>query len=170
MNRKNDIQIKENYIGGRQGYAYTFNSGKIKTIKIDLDKNQEYDNYKSWRDNIKVNKKTSRSEIDVVCSIGQTINLDGSSDWEITSCGCCLSASFGYSDLMGLADSANLPIVKEGDIVGLCLFSDKIKTAVVELFKVGRVDIFCQTVAKLIPLNADEMCNVKSDANAWCNR
>lgn len=168
--RTNDIQIKGNFIGGRQGYAYTFNSGKIKTVKIDLDKKQEYDTYKSWRDIIKVNKQTSRGSIDVTCSIGQTINADGTLVWEITSWGCCLSGSFGYSDLMELANSANLPIVQTEDIVGLCQFSDESKFAYVQLFKVGRVDINCQTVAKLIPLNDDEMQEVAEKANRWCNR
>jgi len=167
---KADVQIKKNFIGGRQGYAYTFNSGKIKTVKIDLGQYQEYRDCKKWRDVIKAHKQTSRFDIDKTCSIYHIFNDDGSDVWELSCAGAFLSNSFDFNDLMELANNANLPVVNEGDIVALFQFSDLAKAGCVQLFKVGKIDIHCSTVAKLIPLSDEEMKQIADDVQRWVNR
>ena len=160
-----DIVVSGNFIGGRQGYAYIFNSGKIKSVKCDLDKKQEYDSFHTY-DKIKVAIETKSHG--VMDHVGTVEWNNGK--WEIGQSGCCISSHFGFHDAMEMADNANLPIVMKGQIVALFQYSDSKRTCKIELCKVDHVNEFCTTLAGLRPLTDDEMQEVVQDVNNWVTR
>ena len=63
-----------------------------------------------------------------------------------------------------------MPKVHEGEIVALALYSKNMKAIVLQLYKIGKTDIFCQTVARLNELTDDEMAEVAKEADNWCKR
>ena len=164
--KKFDITVSGNCIGGRQGYAYILNSMQMPVIDVDLDKEQEYTTYHTYG---KVKALWSRNYTQYGMVAELALNTEGGKEkWELTQGGCCLKASFGYSDLRELMSEANLPRVKSGEWVALASHSDNNHIGFVRLFKVGRVDIHCQTVAELEPLTDEEMNTVLMSAETWC--
>ena len=161
-----DIKINGNVFGGRQGWAYICNSMRVPVLKADLDKEQEY----------KENGFCIYDDVQVVWNYrGAERNYIGTlevnkGEWSIGGSGACLHADFGFSDMMESIENANAPIVREGAIVAVALYSKALKVATLSLFKVGKVNINCMTIAKLIPLTGEEMQEVKADANRWCDR
>ncbi len=161
-----DIRVNGNSIGGRQGWAYVCNSGEIAVLKADLDASQEYNDYRQygkvraiWEYKNRENYKTCRLVND---------RCDGGNSWELKSGGCCLSASFTVYDAFDMIDDSQLPIVKRNGIVAVASYSKQSDSASIQLFKLSRVDINCQTVATLIPLTDDEMNDIKKRAEQWC--
>lgn len=163
MKRTNDIVVAANMIGGRQGWAYICNSGEVTVLKADLEKKQEYDDYKIYG---KV-KAADRRGLPHTCELVYN-ECDGKSRYELSSGGCCLSASFGYRDAMELIEEAGLQTVQKDDIVAVAEYTSK--TVMLKLFKISSVDIFCTTAAHFIPLTDEEMQEVVRNANRWCNR
>lgn len=164
MRHNNDIQINGNVIGGRQGWAYTCNSMKITVLKVDLDKEQEYKDYQTFEMvNVIWNYhgEESRADGQLECEKGE---------WSIGGFGACLHSQFTFSDMFESIESSNRQVIREGQIVALALFSKSLEVATLSLYKVGKVNIHCQTMAHLIPLTDEEMQEVKKNANDWCNR
>ena len=161
---RNDIQINGNTIGGRQGWAYVCNSMDIAVLKADLDKKQEYDDYKTFGD-VRViwNYRGTEST-----KVG-TLEVENGK-WGIGSAGCMLKAHFGFHDMMTSIEESNLPIIRANEVVAIALYSKENEVATLNLFRVGKVDINCMTVARLTPLSDEEMQEVKKDADRWCNR
>jgi hypothetical protein len=161
---KIDIQINGNVIGGRQGWAYICNSMRFAVLKADLDKEQEYKDFQTFG-NVKViwNYRGEENGANGTLEIS-----DGK--WKIGGHGCMLKASFGFSDMMDGIENANIPTVRKDDIVAIATYSKQYEVAVLSLFKVGRIDIHCTTMASLTPLTDEEMQAVKADAVRWCNR
>lgn len=162
--RTNDIKINGNVIGGRQGWAYICNSMKFAVLKADMEKEHEYDDYRVF-EKVRVVYSHRGSE-----SLSEAQLEVEKGEWFIGSWGCCIKSSFGFHDMMKSIEQANSPIIREGDVVAIALYSDKIEFASLSLFKVGKVDINCQVVARLNPLTDEEMQKVKDDADRWCNR
>ncbi len=163
---RNDIQINGNIIGGRQGWAYICNSMRFAVLKADMEKEQEFgaDGYSTFGDvrviwNYKGEESTARGILE--CENGE---------WKIGGWGCCIHSQFGFSDMMESINEANNPVIRKDDIVAIALFSQKSKFAVLNLFKVGKIDINCQTITRLTPLTDEEMQEIKKDADKWCNR
>ena len=163
--RLNDIQIYGNSISGRQGWAYTCNSGNIPILKVNLDAPQEYDDYQTfdmvriaWTDR---HGNESYSDGQLECSEGK---------WQIGGWGFGIHSQFGFSDMANLINRSQRQIIAAGQIVALACFSQKSKIATLNLYKVGKVDIFCQTIASLTPLTDAEMWEVTDAADRWCNR
>ena len=163
---KFEIIASGNFIGGRQGYAYILNSLKFPVIDIDLDTESEYGCYCEYS-KVRVLWSYGFKEYGKTTTVAHSTE-NGKDVWELTSGGACLSAHFGYSDLMELIDDAKAPIVKQGEVVALACHSEKAKKAFVQLFRVGRVDIHCITTATLNPLTDEEMAEVVKDAEFWC--
>lgn len=162
-----DVVTRGNSIGGRQGLAYVFNSGLVKTVKCDLDKPQEYEYVKEY-DRMKVNDG-GRYDLKVEGIVTHNIE-DGKDEWYIAGWGCMLKSDFGFYDVMQMANAANLPVVKNNDVVAVLEYSQEVKQATCKLFKVGRIDIHCTNMATLIPLTEEEMQEVKKQVVAWVNR
>lgn len=160
----NDIKVVKNMIGGRQGWAYICNSMKFAVLKADLDAPQEYPNYFEYG-NVKVVTKARAGERELAHE-GQLVCEDGV--YKITSGGCMLSGSFGFEDGMELIENANIPTMREGDIVAIARYSKQTRTALLLLYKVGKIDMFCQTMTRLTELTDDEMAQVAKDADRWC--
>lgn len=163
--RLNDIQILGHTISGRQGWAYTCNSREITVLKVNLDAPQEYDDYQTF-DMVRVawtdrKGNVSHSDGQLECSEGK---------WKIGGWGCGIHSQFGFYDMANLINNSQRQVVAEGQIVALAFYSQKSQVATLNLYKVGKVDIFCQTIANLIPLTDDEMQEVKDRADRWCNR
>ena len=91
-------------------------------------------------------------------------------EWSIGGFGACLHSQFTFSDMFESIESSNRQVIREGQIVALALFSKSLEVATLSLYKIGKVDIHCMTMAHLIPLTDEEMQEVKNDANDWCNR
>ena len=161
---RNDIQINGNVIGGRQGWAYTCNSMQITVLKVDLDREQEYEEYKTFdMVNVVWNYRGSESLTD-----GRLEVENG--EWSIGGFGACLHSQFGFHDMMKSIEASNRQVIREGQIVALAFFSKNFEVATLSLYKVGKVNIHCQTIAHLIPLTDEEMQEVKKNANDWYNR
>ena len=160
---KNDITLNANIIGGRQGFAYICNSRKYPVVKIDLEAEQKYDDYKTFG-KIRVLKPHRNNDLVVTSEIewekGEGFSLGGH--------GTCITSSFSFNDMEQLVEDANLPAVREGDIIALAITFKSIKHMNLALYRVGKVDIHCTTIANLIPLTDEEMKEVKADADAWC--
>lgn len=161
-----DVEVNGNEITGRQGLAYVFNSGEMHAIRCDLDKKQEYRAYKEYSE-IKVYDE--RRDLKSVGTVFHNL-CNGQEFWEIAGYGCCLHASFGFHNKMEMLDQVNLPVLKKDDIVAVVEFSKEEQSFSCKLFRVGKVDIFCSTMATLKPLTDDEMIAVRSDVIAWVNR
>ena len=163
---KYDIQTVGNNIGGRQGWAYVCNSGEVTVLKADLDKKQEYEEYKTFG-KARVTWNYRGHETFSTCELAYNA-CHGEPYWELTSWGCCLSASFGLHDALELIDDSQAPVVRKGEVIAIASYSTK--SAMLRLYKIEHVDIHCQCVAKLIPLSDEEMEEVKKNINKWLNR
>jgi hypothetical protein len=161
---RNDIKTFKNIISGRQGWAYICNSLQFTVIKADMNKPQEYEDYKVFS---KVRIATPFKGRDLL-STG-TLELEGD-NWSIGGYGCCIKAGFDFNDMMESIEEAGLPVVREHDIVAVAQYTKEFEIAALKLFRVGRVDIHCTTMAQLIPLTDEEMEGIAKDANDWCNR
>jgi len=168
---KADVKVIGNVISGRQGVAYVFNSGKIKSVIADIDAEQEYADrgYCRWKDVIKVHKDTTRYSLEKVGSLVEELDENKNVSWKITGGGSCLSASFGFEDVLEDAINANLPTVSTDDILAVAQISKKSKIYLISLFKVGSIDINCQVMARLTPLTDEEMKEVVAKINRWVN-
>lgn len=162
---KYDITVSGNIIGGRQGFAYICNSGKFAVLKADVEKEQEYEGFNQFEE-VKVERQTRSNN--ALHAVGTLVCENAK--WYITGGGACLHSSFGFSDMTSLVNNAQLPIVKENDIVAVALISKKCDFVWLNLYKVGRVDLNCITMATLTPLTEDEMNAVAKDAERWCDR
>lgn len=161
---KFDIKVAGNIIGGRQGWAYICNSNKYQVIKVNLDKEQEYESYQRF-DDVRVITNRGGRELLTTARL-----VRDAGKFKLTSWGTCISSSFGFEDAMELVEGANMPKVHEGEIVALALYSKDMKAIVLQLYKIGKTDIFCQTVARLNELTDDEMAEVAKEADNWCRR
>ena len=163
---KYDIQTKNNSIGGRQGWAYVCNSGEIPVLKADLDRKQEYDDFKKYG-NVRIVWNYRGREHYKVTTLEWNA-CDGEARWVLGSWGCCLSGSFGLSDALDMIEETQTPIVRAGQIVAIASYSSQ--KAYIQLYRVSdRVDINCQTVASFRPLTEEEMSEVKKNAVKWLN-
>lgn len=163
---KNEIIISSNIIGGRQGSAYICNSRRFRVFYIDLDMPQRYADFKAFCPCKVVYSTRNHGELDVVGQIEFNENK-----WQIGgNGGVCLSADFGFDDISKMVTNAGLQTVREGETVALAFVSRSCRVATLNLFKVGRVDPHCMTIAQLIPLNDEEMEQIKIDADKWCVR
>lgn len=161
----NDIQIASNIIDGRQGWAYICNSRRFSVFVIDLDKKHEYEDFKQFgRCNVAYNS-AHHGEL---TAHGTVEFSEGK--WQIGGGGVGIHSGFDFSDRYELLENANTPTVKAGEVVALAFTSKVSAVSILNLFKVGKVDPHCMTIAKLTPLTDDEMKQVKIDADKWCNR
>ena len=161
---KNDIKIHGNIISGRQGWAYICNSMKFAVLKADMSKEQEYEDYKRF-DKVRVAKEYRNHEL---VHVGQLEVNKGK--WSIGGWGCCISADFGFSDMMKSVEESNMQVVRKGDIVAIALIMSDIEFVSLMLFRAGAIDMNCMTMTDLTPLTDEEMQEVKEDAERWCNR
>lgn len=168
---RNDIRTAFNSIGGRQGWAYICNSGKFTVIKTDFTTPTKYENsdFRDFGNSARIAWNYRGHENYKTCSLDYE---DG--EFSFGSGGACLSARFGFDDALELIADANLPIIRPGDVVAIAkiLIDESMnKCLKLDLFKLSdRIDINCMTVARLEPLNEEEMSEIVRDANKWCNR
>ena len=168
MKFKWDITTKKNEIGGRQGWAYICNSMAFEVIKIDCDTKSEYEDYIPYDTKVRVARQYKDGTIS---TIETGIAYCADKDEFILGCGCIgISSRFSFYDMMELIDNANLPVVHENQVIALGKYSKRLGMAQLHLYKVGNVDTHCSTVAKLIPLNDEEMADVVKNAERWCDR
>ncbi len=160
---KNEIFVRGNTIGGKQGFAYICNSMKYPVLIADIDKHKGEHGFISF-DTLRVVWK----------HCGKEIPLDGTLEvengkWSIGSGGCCISSAFTYSDMLESIIIANAPVIHEGQIIAVALKSSEVKYCWLMLFKVGKVIINCIKICELIELTDDEIKEVVEDAKRWLN-
>lgn len=156
-----DVKIGGNIISGRQGLAYVYNSGNFKNVAADVDMEQEYREQmylQFGKVNVQAANRDYKKDGTLVCDNGE---------WKITGGGCCLSARFGYYDIMELLENSMLVNIKAGDLVAITMYSKKDEYTLTTLFRLSSVDYNCMTLAKLIPLTDEEMEQIKKDVIAW---
>ena len=161
---KFDIKVAGNIISGRQGWAYICNSMKFAVLKADLNAEQKYDDFKTFS-KVRIAKPYKNHELlaDGVLEVEK-------GRWTIGGHGCCISSSFGYSDMTKLIEAANTPVIRKDDVIAVATFANDIEFACINLFKVKNVDIHCTVMADLEPLTEEEMQGIVKDAEDWCNR
>jgi len=162
---KYDIDIVDNHIGGRQGFAYICNSMKFTVLEADMCKEQKYNNYRTYA-SVRVATKYKNTEI---TAKGKLEFEDGK---YFIGCngGCCISSRFCFEDKLELVKNASLPVVRKDDIIAIAVYSKKINAIFLELYKVGKIDTNCMRLTNLIPLTDEEMEQVKMDAVRWLER
>jgi len=153
-----------NNIGGRQGWAYICNSHEIPVLSADADLPQEFSDYKEFKTvSVKYNWRGKES-----VKYG-TLSWE-SGKWRIHGSSCCISASFGMSDILELINNAQAPVIEKDQIVAVTYFSSKNSLASILLFRVGSVDSLSTVICDLIPLTDEEMKTVVEAAERWCDR
>lgn len=158
----NEIIINGNVIGGRQGWAYICNSMRFSVLKVDLDREQEYEDYKTF-DYVRIVTEYRGKEIP---HDGQLEISEGK--WQIGGWGCGIHSQFGFGDMYNLINEANRQVLRQDSIIALATFSKDHKVATLSLYKLGKIDPFCQVISRLIPLSDEEMEQIKTDADRWC--
>lgn len=161
---KYDITVSGNLISGRQGFAYICNSGRFTVLKADTEKEQEYKGYNQF-EKVRVAWNHRNHETH---STGALVCENG--NWSISGGGACLHSGFSFNDMLEDVSNAGLPILRCDDIVAVALISKKCEFIWLQLFKVGKVNPNCMTMATLTPLTDDEMKAVAEDAERWCDR
>lgn len=159
-----DIKVNGNMISGRQGWAYICNSQLYPVLNAEITESgdKEFRTFGA----VRVSKRISGNRELVVAGRLEVEN----GNWSIGSSGTCLSASFNYNDMTELIENANAPVVKEGDVVAIAYNFTDMKFASLFLFKVGKIDTHCMTMANLIPLTEEEMEEIDRVARKWCDR
>lgn len=160
-----NIVAIDNMIGGRQGWAYICNSRKFAVLKADLDKEQEYETYKTYGEVKVIAETKTHGELPVTARLA-----DSEGTYKLTSWGCGIHSQFNFHDMMELIEEANLPQVRENEVVAVAEYSKEFKQVILKLFKVGKLNIHCQTVATLNELTEEEMKDIVKDAEKWCMR
>ncbi len=163
MKRTYDIITNGNMISGRQGWAYICNSGEVKVLEADFDKEQGYNDYHTYGKAKLVNRRGK-------ATVGKLArDTSGNAPkWSFSGGGCFIAARFGYSDAMELVANAQLVTIKEGDIVAIAKHTSD--AVALELFKLSSVDSHCTTIATLKPLTEEEMIEVGRNATRWLER
>lgn len=162
---KLDIKRSNNFIGGRQGFAYICNSGDVKVIKIDLEAPQEYDDYRLYG-KVKVAWKYGNKTLGEPCTLVHN-SCEGQNSWELTSGGTCLSGSFTYQDAINSIEESQLPLLHPDEIVALAFVTSNSVT--LGMYQVSeKIDIHCTTVATLKELSDIQMDQLVGDAESWC--
>lgn len=161
---KADVRVAGNMIDGRQGWAYVCNSGNVVVLEADMDKKQKYEDFKVF-DKVRV----GYTHRDFSGTIETTLEAE-KGVWTLGSGGTMLKGDFNFYDKLESIKASNYPKVEEGSLVAVALYSKENEIASLLLFKVGKVDTNCMTVAKLNPLNDEEMEEIKKDVQIWCNR
>ena len=164
---KADVKVVGNSIGGRQGWAYVFNSGKVVVLEADLDKPQEYEDFKKYS-KVRVSYTWKSRGIEMLKD--GTLEWAKDEDYIIGSGGCCISNSYGYSDFKEDLEYSLAPTITQDSIVAIAGHSDANHVGWIRLYNVGRIDSQCMTVCNLIPLTEDEMQVIAQDVQRWVDR
>jgi hypothetical protein len=176
---KFDIRTVENTVVGRNLWAYICNSGNFNVLRVE----------RYYRFGMYIAETKCNGKIRVLYKSGVTkheLPIDTTlelNDGEFMLCsgGCCVTSSFSDEDKHDMACYSNAPRLKAGSVVGIADFTyepvgpvdcviykdDAISKSELKLYKVGKVDPHCMVVAKLIPLDAEEMADIKANAKRW---
>ncbi len=158
---KADVRTAGNMIEGRQGWAYVCNSGNIVVLEADMDQEQKYEDLQIFGP-----VKVGYTHRGFNGYVEATLKANNSA-WYLGSSGAMLAKDFTFYDQLDCIKFANYPKVEEGSIVAVAMYSKKSTIATLALFKAGKVDVGCMTVANLIPLNEEEMKQVENDVIKW---
>lgn len=151
------------YLTDRHEVAAAINFGKYPVLTINLE-NRPYEGSrfaKGCRVRVAWDHKDSRYA-------GMTTHgelfLDDGGKLGISGEGACLSAGFGYRDVMKMAAEANTPVVHKGSVVVVVMEIPSEKTCMVRVMKVNpHINIHCATVCYLEDVSYDEAAEIRSD-------
>lgn len=158
------------YLTNRQEIAAAMNFGKYPVLTINIE-NCPYEGSRyarGCRVRVAWDHKDRRYE-------GMTTHgalfLDDGGKLGISGEGACLSASFGYSDVMDMAAEANVPVVHKGQAVCVVMDMPSKKTCMVRMMKVHeRIDIHCQVVAYLKDIDLDGAREIRDEFRRMLSR
>ena len=151
------------YLTDRHEIAAAINFGKYPVLKIDME-NRPYEGSKYAKGcRVRVAWDSKGIRYDGMTTHGELFMNDGG-NLGITGEGACLSAGFGYSDVMKMADEANTPVVHKGQTVVVVMEIPSIKTCMVRMMKVNdRIDIHCQVVAYLSDIDTESAKEIRRE-------
>lgn len=161
-----DIVIKGNSIGGRQGWAYICNSMEVTVLNAEINANDSFGDGE-WKEITPVKLHEFHRNTNVYYN--GMLELE-KGQYKIGGHGACLSSRFSYYDAIELAKASNYPLVMKDKIVAVVENMKDAELVIIKLFKIGRIDPFCMTMTKLIPLTEEEMQEVRKKAIKWLNR
>lgn len=144
------------YITDRQKIAFLMNSGEFPVLSIDFE--NEMRGYSGCYTGCKVNVvPKSKRLADSKCWTRGTLKFFGDcKKFEIMPETVCLSDSFGYRDVMEMADFANAPLIEEGQKVVLLQVFPNSKYCMVSVMRVGHVADHVYPVCCLEELTDEE--------------
>lgn len=142
------------YLTERTEIAKAMNFGKHPVLYIDMDaKKYEGSDYcQGCR--VRVHWDDPNPRYKDMYSTGNLYYCDGK--FAISNDATCLSADFGRSDVIGMYQQANTPMIHKGDIVVMVMDFSKQRMCKVALMKMPDwINKFCQTLAVLKEMEED---------------
>lgn len=157
------------YLTDRQEIAAAMNFGEYPVLTINLE-NRPYEGSDYARGcRVRVAWDSKERRYAGMTTHGELFIENGR--LQISGEGACLSASFGYSDVMRMAAEANVPVVHKGQVVVVVMEIPSTKTCMVRMMRISsRIDIHCQTVCHLEEINPEEAAEIRRHLQSIINR
>ena len=138
------------FVTDRHEIAKLMNFGKYPVLKLDRENHLGYENTDYCKGSKVRIEYESRNYGKMLKDV--TLYMENGK-YGFSSPGCFLNNSFGYSDVMEMADWAETQIVHKGETVVLVEYWKSERNCRVRLMKVSeRIDIHCETVATLLDI------------------
>lgn len=145
------------YITKRTEIAKAINFGKYPVLRLDVTNKLGYDenDEHGFCEGDKVRVAFQTKNYGELYTHGNIYREDGKI--AISGNATCISSSFGYHDVIEMAEWANTPLIHAGQEVVVVLYNPEIKACIVQLMKVSdRIDPHCMTVAVLEEIDEEE--------------
>lgn len=142
------------YLTERTEIAKAMNFGKYPVLYIDMDaKKYEGSDYcQGCR--VRVHWDSPDTRYKDMYSTGNLYYCDGK--FKISGDATCLHADFGRSDVIGMYQQANTPMIHKGDTVVVVMDFSKSRMCKVAMMKMpDRINKFCQTLAVLTEMEEE---------------
>ena len=158
--------IDNRYLTDRHEIAYAMNTFKFPVLSLNRE-NRPYENSDfctGCRCRVAWDDKNPRYAD--MATHGQVYMENGK--YGISGEGACLSASFGYTDVMESLREANAPVVHKNQLVVLVEDFPSKEMCYVSVMKVSKwIDIHCSTVAHLEVLTTEEAAEWAENYKTW---
>lgn len=165
----NEEDMKMMYLTNRNEIAAAMNFGEYPVLTINLE-NRPYEGSDYARGcRVRVAWDSSERRYAGMTTHGNLYIENGR--FEISSEGACLSASFGYRDVMEMAAEANVPVVHRGQVVVVIMEIPSRQTCMVHMMRVSeRINIHCSTVCHLEEINEEGAAEIRQNLRRILNR
>lgn len=161
--------LEKGYLNHREEIAYAMNFGKFPVLGLNRENRPYEDDDYCIGDKCRVAWDREESRYEGMTTHGHLYMENGK--YAISNSAACLSASFGYSDVMENLEEAKAQVVHRGQLVVVVESFPTKTTCTVAVMKVSdRIDIHCMTVARLERLSDEEVAEWNKEFKNWQRR